>query len=83
MSLVAGRLCEFWKRPSRFFAFNDMSIIIKYRLKIKKKLSLLKKIREDVKNKNISDNPETVQEENRDKTGNNEKNHNSTVEKKI
>ena len=68
-----------------FLAFNDIqSDYYQIPSEDKEKIKFAEeKIREDLKNKNISDNPETVQEENNEiQTGNNEKNHNSTVEKK-
>ena len=68
-----------------FLAFNDIqSDYYQIPSEDKEKIKFAEeKIREDLKNKNISDNPETVQEENNEiQTGNNEKSHNSTVEKK-
>ena len=68
-----------------FLAFNDIqSDYYQIPSEDKEKIKFAEeKIREDLKNKNISDNPETVQEENNEiQTGNNEKNHNSDGRKK-
>ncbi len=68
-----------------FLAFNDIqSDYYQIPSEDKEKIKFAEeKIREDLKNKNISDNQETVQEENNEiQANNNEKNNNNVVEKK-
>ena len=76
---------NFGRERHGFLAFNDIqSDYYQIPSEDKEKIRFAEeKIREDLKNKNISDNSETAQEENNEiQTENNEKNHNNIEEKK-